>query len=150
MRNSLNTKGYFSIWFLTIALLFPTVGRAQTQGSGRWIEPGPKQTIFNFNRANHDNAIVQRYRQEANRLDGDARIYAVIAEDYRKSLTLQKKQRPVSRQVAAIFEALAGRFRKEAQERRDLADMHESIAQFLRRQGLPIEGDAPRREEWVD
>jgi len=150
MRNRPNRKGYSSIWLLAVALMLPFAGRAQAQDPGHWIDKSPKQTIFNVNRASHNNAIAERYRQEANRLDADARIYAGMVETYRKSLTLYKEQRPASRQIAAILEGLARRFRKEAQERRDLADMHEAVAQFLRQQGLPSERDPPQRDKWVD
>jgi len=145
-----NRKGYSSIWLLAIALMFPSVGRTQTQDPGYWVEKSPKQTIFNVNGASYHNAIAQRYRQEANRLDSDSRIYADMGEGYRNALTLQKEQHLMSRQIASICEGLAARFHKEARERHDLADIHEDIAKFLKQQGLPVEGDPPRQEKWVD
>jgi hypothetical protein len=83
-------------------------------------------------------------------MDSDARVFADMAETYRKSKTLYKEQDLVSRQIASICEGLAGRFREEAQELRDLAEIHEGIAKLLNQQGLPVEGDPPRPEKWVD
>lgn len=148
--NRPNRKGYSSIWFLAIALMLPIAGRAQTQNARYWIETNPKQTIFNLDRASYHSAIAQGYRREANQLDISAGVYADMAETYRKSMTLDKEQDLASRQIANICEGLASRLRTEAQEERNLADMHEGIASLLKQQGLPVEADPPRQEKWVD
>ena len=124
-------------------VLVPLAG-AQGKASDHWNAKNADQAISVEARINFHKKFAQSYREDANRLDTQAKAYAEMAETHRKSLTLHKQEHPMSKQIAAVCEALAVGLQTNAHHLRELADIHGDIADLIQgREDLP-------NDSWID
>lgn len=128
---SVKNWGYMAVWLLAAALIVPVLGVAQSNTPENWSKKDLRQAITTAKTADDHKKIAQFYTRDADRLDGEAKEHAALAEAYKKSPTMHEQKHPMSGATAGHCQWLAQRYTEMAQKERELAKFHEDMAKSV-------------------
>ena len=123
-----NRKSYMAALLLAAALIVPVLWAAQSKGPESWTNKDLKQAVSSANTAEDHLRIAQYYKHDADRLDGEAKEHADLADAYKKSPTYEEQKHPMSGRTAGHCQWLSDRYTEMAQKERELAKTHEDMA----------------------
>lgn len=128
---SMSKMNYRALWLLAIALTVPALGAAQSDGSKNLASKDLKQAIAAAKTADDHLQIAQFYKEDAVRLDGEAKEHAGMAEAYRKTPTYDEQKHPMSGRTAGHCQWLADKYAEMAKRERELSKIHEDMAKSV-------------------
>ncbi|MHB8525322.1 MAG: hypothetical protein ACYDD2_04095 [Candidatus Acidiferrales bacterium] len=117
-KASANRIAQLLVWLLAIALFLPILGAAQTKPHEQLTKKDLKQAIANAKTADDHVRIAQYYRDDASRLEREAKEHAAFSQRY-------------GTRTGRHCRWLATEYSKKVRREQDLARVHEDRAKSV-------------------
>ena len=127
-RINIGKQGSMTVCLLAASLIIPAFAVAQSNSQEGVTKKELKQAISSASTSEDHLKIAHYYKEDAERLDGEAKEHAALAEAYRKSPTYHEQKHPMSGSTAGHCQWLADRYTEMAQKEREMAKLHEDMA----------------------
>lgn len=129
-RTSIRATAALAAVFLWILGMVAQTNTAES--NARLTKKEVKALVANAKTPEDHMKLARHFRQEADRLEAEAKDHDELAQEYRKNPSAMAMKMPMSPRSAEHCEYFAKSVREAAKAARELADSHEQMAKEVR------------------